>query len=39
MIREADGALLVTARQSLALVQMPEGKPMRLPAGWADRWA
>ena len=38
MIREADGALLVTARQSLALVQMPEGKPARLPAEWASRW-
>lgn len=31
MRREADGALLVTARQSLALVKMPEGKPLRLP--------
>jgi YbgC/YbaW family acyl-CoA thioester hydrolase len=38
MIRESDGALLVTARQSLALVQMPECKPMRLPAEWADKW-
>ena len=38
MIRESDGALLVTARQSLALVAMPEGKPMRLPAEWARRW-
>ena len=31
MIRESDGATLVTARQALALVQMPEGKPQRLP--------
>ena len=38
MIRESDGALLVTARQSLALVQMPEGKPQRLPPDWAARW-
>jgi len=37
MIREADGALLVTSRQALALVQMPEGKPVRLPAEWAGR--
>jgi YbgC/YbaW family acyl-CoA thioester hydrolase len=29
--RESDDALLVTARQCLALVQMPEGKPVRLP--------
>jgi acyl-CoA thioesterase FadM len=39
MVRESDGALLVTARQALALVQMPAGKPMRLPAEWAQRWA
>lgn len=38
MIREADGAVLVTARQALALVQMPAGKPMRLPKNWATRW-
>lgn len=38
MIREEDGATLVTARQSLALVTMPEGKPMRLPAEWAEMW-
>lgn len=30
MFREADGVTLVTARQCLALVKMPEGKPMRL---------
>jgi YbgC/YbaW family acyl-CoA thioester hydrolase len=39
MHRESDDCLLVTARQSLALVQMPEGKPARLPAEWLDRWA
>lgn len=38
MIRESDGALLVTARQSLALVKMPEGKPLRLPADWLEKW-
>ncbi|MFT4175540.1 MAG: thioesterase family protein [Luteolibacter sp.] len=38
MVRESDGAVLVTARQALALVKMPEGKPMRLPAEWAQRW-
>ena len=31
MIRESDGQVLVRARQALALVQMPEGKPKRLP--------
>lgn len=39
MIRESDGALLVTARQALALVAMPGSKPLRLPAAWADQWA
>ena len=38
MIREADQTLLITARQSLALVKMPEGKPLRLPAEWALNW-
>ena len=38
MIREADGELLVTARQALALVKMPAGKPLRLPPEWAARW-
>lgn len=38
MIRESDGTLLVTARQSLALVQMPAGKPLRLPAEWTTQW-
>ena len=39
MVRDSDGTTLVTARQSLALVAMPEGKPVRLPADWIDRWA
>ena len=38
MIRESDGSLLVTARQALALVAMPSGKPLRLPATWANQW-
>lgn len=38
MRRPSDGAILVTSRQALALVQMPEGKPQRLPAEWAARW-
>lgn len=39
MIRESDGVCLVTARQALALVSMPAGKPIRLPAAWAEQWA
>ena len=37
--RPADGALLVTSRQMLAVIQMPAGKPMRLPADWTVRFA
>ena len=29
--RDSDGVRLVTARQELAIVQMPEGRPSRLP--------
>jgi YbgC/YbaW family acyl-CoA thioester hydrolase len=38
MIRESDGTTLVTARQALALVAMPAGKPMRLPDQWSVMW-
>jgi YbgC/YbaW family acyl-CoA thioester hydrolase len=38
MFRESDDVLLVTARQSLAMVQMPEAKPVRLPIEWLERW-
>jgi YbgC/YbaW family acyl-CoA thioester hydrolase len=38
MVRESDGVTLVTARQSLALVAMPAGKPLRLPVEWAAKW-
>jgi len=39
IIRPSDGMLMVESRQMLALVQMPAGKPMRLPADWATRYA
>ena len=39
VVRPADGTLMVTCRQSLALIQMPEGKPLRLPEDWATRFA
>lgn len=38
MIRESDGVILVTARQALALVQMPAGKPVRLPVPWLEQF-
>ena len=37
--RPADGALLVRSRQMLALVQLPSGRPQRLPKEWAERFA
>ncbi|MEI6350565.1 MAG: thioesterase family protein [Verrucomicrobiota bacterium] len=39
IIRPSDGALLVKSRQMCAVVQMPSGKPLRLPAEWATRFA
>jgi len=37
--REEDNTLLITCRQSLALVQMPEGRPARLPADWKEKYS
>jgi YbgC/YbaW family acyl-CoA thioester hydrolase len=37
--RRGDDALIVTSRQMLALIQMPPGRPIRLPAEWAVRFA
>ncbi|MFA6135711.1 MAG: thioesterase family protein [Phycisphaerae bacterium] len=39
MRRPADDTILITCRQALALVQMPQGKPVRLPEDWAERFA
>jgi len=39
MFRAEDNTLLVTCRQSLALVQMPEGRPTRLPDEWRVKYA
>ncbi len=36
--RVSDGLLLATSRQMLALVQMPEGKAIRLPQEWAENY-
>ena len=33
-LAEAQDRLLITCRQSLALVQMPQGKPVALPKSW-----
>jgi YbgC/YbaW family acyl-CoA thioester hydrolase len=37
--RRGDDALIVQSRQMLALIQMPAGRPLRLPADWAERFA
>jgi YbgC/YbaW family acyl-CoA thioester hydrolase len=37
--RRGDDTLLVKSRQSLALVRMPEGRPVRLPAVWRDEYS
>ncbi|MFY8217005.1 MAG: acyl-CoA thioesterase [Chthoniobacterales bacterium] len=39
VVRPSDGALLATCRQSLALVQMPEGRPVRLPNGFPMKFS
>lgn len=39
MIRPSDDTLLITCRQQLALVQMPAGRPVRLPEAWKQRFA
>ena len=39
IIRPSDGMLMVESRQMLAIVQMPAGRPLRLPAEWATRYA
>ena len=37
---DATGAMVyVICRQSLALIQMPAARPMRLPDDWAERFA
>ncbi len=36
--RPSDGALLIRCRQMLALVQMPTGRPIRLPDTWQTRF-
>ena len=39
IVRPADGALIVQSRQMLAVIQMPLGKPVRLPGDWGTRFA
>jgi YbgC/YbaW family acyl-CoA thioester hydrolase len=36
--RKSDDLLIVQCRQMLAAVQMPSGRPIRLPDDWAERF-
>lgn len=36
--RAGEENVLITCRQSLALVQMPQGKPLRLPEDWMEKY-
>lgn len=36
--RAGEETLLINCRQCLALVQMPQGKPLRLPDDWAEKF-
>ncbi|WP_227021289.1 acyl-CoA thioesterase [Oceaniferula marina] len=39
MCREGETQPLITCRQALACVQMPAGRPQRLPREWAEQWS
>jgi YbgC/YbaW family acyl-CoA thioester hydrolase len=36
--RESDGELLVTSRQTMAVVMMPPGKPTAVPPAWRENY-
>ena len=35
---EGDERCLIQCRQALAMVQMPSGRPQRLPQEWREKW-
>ncbi len=37
--RPADGTLIAECRQMMAVIQMPQGRPVRLPKDWDTRFA
>lgn len=39
MYRDSDNELLLRVRQTMALVQMPQGKPCRIPREWREQWS
>jgi len=38
IVRPSDGAQMVACKQALALVQMPAGRPLRLPKGFPENF-
>ncbi|MGC3989192.1 MAG: thioesterase family protein [Chthoniobacteraceae bacterium] len=38
VVRPSDGTVIAQSRQMLALIKMPPGKPIRLPADWAEKY-
>ena len=38
MVRKGETKALITCRQALAMVQMPQSRPQRLPKEWWERW-
>lgn len=36
--RPADGMTLIECRQTLALIQLPKGRPKRVPAEWQNKY-
>ena len=39
VLRPTDSCLLVSCRQALALIRMPEGRPVRLPSGFPNSFS
>ena len=39
IVRPSDNRLLVNCRQALALIRMPEGRPVRLPVGFPESFS
>lgn len=38
LFRDGDGTLLLKAKQTLALVSLPAGRPLRIPEDWRRDW-
>lgn len=38
IVRPSDDARIIECRQVLAVVQMPQGRPLRMPAAWVEKY-